>query len=117
MLHDASANGVPVALLFLTSANGAESGERQDCYGKSFHKHVHFPDLQSITHEEGDANVQNGKNSEGITKWAVDDVPKLKDALRSAEKGDALGQRGLLLRHANGALEFLVAGGEQAEAG
>lgn len=51
-----------------------------------------FPDLQSITHEEGDANVQNGKNSEGITKWAVDDVPKLKDALRSAEKGDALGQ-------------------------
>jgi len=92
MLQDASADGVLVALLFLASANGAESGERQDCYGKSCHKHVHFPDLQSITHEEGDANVQNGKNSEGITKWAVDDVPKLEDALRSAEKGDALGQ-------------------------
>src|ERR1700720_4277366 len=61
--------------------------------------------------------MENGEDGEGITKWPVHDVPELKDLLCAREEGDALGERGLFLRHANGTLEFLVAGGEQSEAG
>src|SRR6266481_4644225 len=72
----------------------------------------HRNDLQSIAHEEGDANVQDGEDGEGITEGPVNDVPELKNLLRTGEKGDALGERGLFLPHQKGALESLVAGGE-----
>src|SRR5882672_7855179 len=61
--------------------------------------------------------MENSEDGKGITKGAVHDVPELKDLLRAGEAGNALGARGLFLRDANGALEFLVAGGEQSEAG
>lgn len=90
MLEDTGADSVTVARLLLASANGAEGGKTQQCDSESFHEHVHFPDLQSIAHEEGDANVQNGEDCEGVTKGAVNDVPELKNPLGAAEKGDAL---------------------------
>ena len=61
--------------------------------------------------------MQNGENSEGVTKGTVDDVPELKAPLRAAEEGDALRERGLRLCQQDGALKFLVAGGEQTEPG
>src|SRR2546421_2757467 len=73
--------------------------------------------LQSIAHEEGDANMQDGEDGERITEGPVNDVPELKDLLGTGEEGDALGERGLFLPYEKGALESLVAGGEQSEAG
>jgi len=117
MLQDAGADGVSVIRLVLASTDMEKGGEKQYGCGRSFHKQFHLSHLQSIAHEKGDANMENGEDRKGVTKGPVDDVPELKDALRSAKEGDALGQRGLLLRQANGALESRVAGGEKAEAG
>lgn len=117
MLQDASADGVSVARLLLASTDMEEGGEKQYGCGRSFHEQFHLSHLQSIAHEKGDANMENGEDSKGVTKGPVNDVPELKDALRSTKKGDALGQGGLLLRQEDGALKLLVAGGEEAEAG
>jgi hypothetical protein len=90
VVQDAGTDGVIIARVVLTSADGAEGGECHRRYEESFHKHVHFRDLQSIPHEEGDANVQNGENSKGVTKGTVNNMPELKDALGAAEESDAL---------------------------
>lgn len=46
MLHDARADGLPVALLLLASACDAECGEQPRCYSESFHKPVLFRSIK-----------------------------------------------------------------------
>ena len=102
VLHDAGADGIAVALLFLAPAGGNERGGKPKSQGQTFHANVlsnsneivsHRLGLQSIAHEESDANVKNGKDSEGITKGPMDDVPELKDLLGARKVQDALGER------------------------
>lgn len=116
VLQDAGADGVIVAGLVLATACGEEGSEKQRGCGESFHEQCHFSHLQSIAHYEGDANVENREDCKSVTKGPVNDVPELKDALRAAQEGNALGERGLLLRQENDSLKFFVAGREQAEA-
>jgi len=98
MLQDAGADGVVVVAAVLQPAPVKKAAKSQRGSGESFHAQFPVSHLQSITHEKGNTNVYDGEDSEGITKGPVNDVPKLKDALRSAEKGDALGQGRLRLR-------------------
>jgi len=92
VLQDAGADGVLIVGLFLASVGEEEGYEKQCGCERSFHKQFHFSPLQCIAHEKGDANMNNGEDCESVTEGPVDNVPELKDALRSAEKGDALGQ-------------------------
>src|SRR5437763_8995718 len=71
--------------------------------------------LDSIAHKEGQADMNNGEDGEGITKRPVDHVPELKDALRAAEEGDALGELGLRFGEVQSALEPMVTRGQQAK--
>src|SRR6266566_4719333 len=58
--------------------------------------------LDSIAHVQGQADVDNGQNGESITERPMDHVPKLKNALRTAEEGNAFGQLGLGFGDAQG---------------
>jgi len=53
--------------------------------------------------------MQNGKYGKGITKRAMDNMPEIKNLLRPREEQDALGQRRLPPRNANGALQLGIA--------
>src|SRR5207245_314683 len=77
---------------------------------EAFHKGI----LQSVAHEQGDANMKNGEDHSGITKRPVHDVPELKHLLRAPEEEYLLGEGALLLCHANGTLELPVTRREQA---
>src|SRR5258705_2220546 len=93
VLHDSGANGVIVILLLLASADGEKRGEEPQCQGNTFHAKVlsryieaglpamavsvslgdsptdlHRNGLQPVAHEQGDTDVQNGEDGEGITK-------------------------------------------------
>jgi len=74
-----------------------------------------FPFLDSIAHVEGQADVDNGQNRESIAERPMDHVPKLEDALRAAEEGNAFGQLGLCFGDAQGALEPRFTSGQEAK--
>ena len=69
---------------------------------------VHRKGLQPVAHEQGDADVQNGQNGEGITKRPVDDVPEVENLLRALEEEYAFGERRLSLSNLDGTLQFPV---------
>jgi len=69
---------------------------------------IHRKGLQSVAHEQGDADVQNGENGEGITKRPVDDVPEVENLLRALEEEYAFGERRLSLSDRDGTLQFPI---------
>ena len=90
VLQDAGANGVLVARLLFASAGGNERGRKPQGQCPTLHEDVlsssiefvfHRGGLQPIAHEEGDPNVNSGKDGEGITKRPVNDVPEIEDLL------------------------------------
>src|SRR5215472_4571552 len=86
-------------------------------FGRPFFVSEAFPCpfLNSVAHVEGQGDVDNGQNGEGITERPMDHVPKLEDALRAAEERDAFGQLGLGFGDAQGTLEPRVTRGQEAK--
>jgi len=128
VLHDSGANGIVVILLLFASAGGEKRGHEPQCQGNTLHAKilsrcietgdapniilsklaVHRKGLQPVAHEQGDADVQNGENGEGITKRPVDDVPEVENLLRTLEEEYAFGECRLSLSDPNGTLQFPV---------
>src|SRR5579864_2328887 len=68
-----------------------------------------------ITHPKHDDNVKDGEDSKGITKWAVNDVPQVKNLLGAGQEKNSLGQGRLLSRGLNGNFQFRFARRENSE--
>src|SRR6202521_1164121 len=68
-----------------------------------------------ITHPKHDHNVNNREESKGITKRAVNNVPKGKNLFGGGQEKNSLGQGRLLSRGLNRNLQFGIAGGKNSE--
>src|ERR1700693_3220651 len=59
-----------------------------------------------ITHPKHNDNVKDGEDRKGITKRAVNDVPKVKNLLGPGQEQYSLGQGRLSSRGLNGEFQF-----------
>src|ERR1700730_17531606 len=71
--------------------------------------------LQPIAHVQGQSDMNQCENREGIAKGAMHDVPQIENLLGARKEQNAFGQRGLLSRHGNGVLEAAVISAPQAK--
>ena len=63
-----------------------------------------------IAHIDGQGDMNERENGEGVTERAMDDVPQAKYLSRAGEEQDALGEFGLFLRDGDGVFELGVPG-------
>src|ERR1700758_5470055 len=71
--------------------------------------------LNAVAHQQHDANMHQRENGKGVAEGAMNHVPQIEDTLRAAKKQDVFAKFVFLLRYANGALQFLIAGRKQPE--
>ena len=69
-----------------------------------------FSSFLPITHPEDNHNVEDGEDGKGITKRAVNDVPKIENLFGARQEKYALGQGRLSARGYNGLFQLRLAG-------
>jgi len=70
---------------------------------------MRFSSSLPITHPEDNDNVKDSEDSKGITKRAVNDVPKSENLFGAGQEEYSLGQGCLSARGLNGLFQFRIA--------